>query len=479
MTNLTRRKLLLGAAFSLVGGFAISRFFHPALSPAHAVAAQSTVGSDPFVHRAYLGWIRDFSSTPRPNDEWPSLLIDDGLMADYTALAAFMQQNNLNELSVWGFFTSRNWSTDVENTIDTNRGDQIRSLINIAHNQGIKVFSGLGLYSWGFDDIIQADPSLCDGQNFHAMCLENPQSWDWQQRVIDFVFSFPIDGAEMQCADQGRCHCPSCAAIGDIDYYSQIVDKCASYIKQKWPNSTLGVSNWGMSFQDPNDLPHMKTMTSHIDFITDNDDSARRQDPTYRKTLISSISPCAYGSGARPAVEPPQHWSHDHWFLPTIRRTSENLLSLYADGGRSAENFARTPNNPSDEVSILTVAQLEANPTANWQDLLRGILSNLYGPQDDNTLTSLVNLFLTAEDAYFNNANFNPLSELDIEPLVGSSPGPLIYITSNMDDTGRANYKTALQQLYSQAQGLVGAVSNQSKISLVVTCIGNVLADLG
>src|SRR3954447_19721286 len=231
-----------------------------------------------FVHRGYLGWITDSISMPRPHDAWPSIGIDQALLDDYARTFAFMRDTGINEMSVWGLFVAREWPVEVEQAVDAERRQQVQIILDEAHRNGIKVLSGFGVYSWGFEAIIRANPHLTRG-NPRALCASLDESWEWQRRVVDYVFGFPIDGLSMQSADQGRCPCPDCAQWGDVEYHARINDRVAGYVKEQWPERLVAINNWGMNFEDPADLPHLLTMTRHADYLIDTHDSVRRRDP--------------------------------------------------------------------------------------------------------------------------------------------------------------------------------------------------------
>lgn len=70
-----------------------------------------------FIHRGYLGWIRDLSRTAC-NDAWPSIRIDSALLSDYEETLDFLQCAGMNEITLWGLFTNKYWEPEVEKTID-------------------------------------------------------------------------------------------------------------------------------------------------------------------------------------------------------------------------------------------------------------------------------------------------------------------------------------------------------------------------
>lgn len=322
-----------------------------------------------FIHRGYNGWITDLSSVGRPNATWPAINIDQQLIDDFNETFAFMQQAGLNEMTVWGLFAGRDWEIDIAATIDDARAAQVRQLLAVASEHCIKVLAGMGVYSWGFEKIIQHNPRL-NRSNPQAMCASLEESWDWQRRVIDFVMSFPVAGVSMQSADQGRCTCAECQRWGNVEYHARINDRAAGYIKQHWPDRLVGLSSWGMDFQDPADLLHLIHMTRHADYLIDVADTVSRRDTAHRRIVAQAIAPCALGNGGTPNVEPPLHWERDRWFLPTLQHTVENLQHFYADGGRAVENYMHLLANPGDEVSIRLAAAVELAPATDWRKLL-------------------------------------------------------------------------------------------------------------
>ena len=261
--------------------------------------------------------------------------------------------------------------------------------------------------------------------------------------------------------------------------YARINDRIASYIKTNYPGKIVGINGYGMSFGNPADLPYVVNMTRNADYLIDIQDTVRQSDPSYRRRLIAAIAPAAFGGITTPNVEPPQHWERDRWFLPITKRMAINLQELYNDGGRAAENYMRASSNPGDEVAIRLAAAIELNPTADWRQQLDGILADIYQPQDQTARQQLLDLFLQAEDAYFNNASgYGPASIVELEPLIGSSPGPAIYLTQHMNAQQLANYRSALVGLRAQAQSLVSRVGNQTRMQTVIRSIDGALADI-
>jgi hypothetical protein len=143
----------------------------------------------------------------------------------------------------------------------------VERLIASAHEHRIRVYSGLGVYSWGFEEIIRANPKLTRG-NSQAMCASEPESWNWMQKVVAFVFErFEIDGVSMQSADQGRCQCDQCRAFTDAEYHALLNVRVADYIRSRWPKKTVAVNSWGMKFEEPASLPSLVKISQKVDYL--------------------------------------------------------------------------------------------------------------------------------------------------------------------------------------------------------------------
>ena len=127
----------------------------------------------------------------------------------------------------------------------------------------------MGVYSWGFDAIIRANPELACPDNPSAMCLHNPESWDWQKKVLDYNFSFPIDGLNLQSADLGRCSCGESKAMKTWNIMPPLIKKLVQYVRKTYPGKIIGISSWGMDISKPEDLPYLRSMTKDADYFTD------------------------------------------------------------------------------------------------------------------------------------------------------------------------------------------------------------------
>jgi hypothetical protein len=445
-------------------------------SAAAARALGAQAAREGFRFRGYLGWITDLAARPDTHAAWPSMRLDEALLRDYHETFQLMREWRLSDLCVWGLYVSRAWPVDVSSAVGPARGRLVERLIADAHRHGIRVLSGLGIYSWGFDEILKANPSLMKG-NANAMCGSEEASWGWMQRVIDYVFTrFPIDGVSMQSADQGRCLCDRCKRFSDTEYHARLNVRCASYIRAKYPGKTVAVSGWGMRFDDAASIPHLAALGKHIDYLIDVRDSSRQKDPALRKRIIEAL-PCAFGTLGGPQVEPPQHWPRDRWFLPTIRSLGEHLGELHAGGGRACEWFYHILANPGCELSTWVAARMLADPAAGWRKHLENSLERIYGATKVSVRDGLAEAFLAAEHAYLRHVPNLRSGTISMEPLVSSEPGPPVYLTERLSIEQRREYASDLLQVKARFEKLAADVRDKKRIPFILRAIDNVRKD--
>jgi hypothetical protein len=434
-------------------------------------------GPGPFNHRGYLGWITDLATQPDPNATWPSMRLDERLLQDYQHTFDLMNHLKMNEIVVWGLYVSRAWPVDIKSAVTPERGAMVEKLIDAAHGRNLRVYSGLGVYSWGFEEIIKAYPKLSRG-NPQAMCASEPESWAWMQKVIDFVFErFSIDGVSLQSADQGRCQCKQCSMYSDAEYHALLNVRVSEYIRSQWPKKTIGVNSWGMKFEEPATLPSLIKISRNVDYLIDVNDTSRRQDPSYRKRLIGSLA-CDFGTLGGPQVEPPQHWARDRWFLPTLRRVGEHLKQLSGDGGRACEYFFHILANPGDEISLWLAGKTLADPSTPWEKNLQDSIEVLYGVSGRPAGDALAEFFLDAEDAYFRHVPPRSCGTFSLEPLVNDRPGPPVYLSQELTAQQRDAYAKDLSELKTRAEGLLPEIPQKDKMTYIIRCIENASRDI-
>ena len=429
-----------------------------------------------FLHRGYLGWITDLATNPDPAAEWPSMRLDEQLLKDYAQTFRLMPRLGYNEATIWGLYVSRAWPVEVRNAVPAARGKMVERLLDLAHASGIRIYTGLGVYSWGFDEIIRANPKLSRG-NPHAMCASVPESWNWMQRVTDYVFKrFPIDGASLQSADQGRCSCEDCRRYTNAEYHARLNIKVGEYIRDRWPGKTVAINGWGMNFADPKTFDPLARMSRAADYIIDVSDSSSAQGPGARQRLAQGLK-CDFGTIGGPQVEPPQHWERNRWFLPTPRGQGEHLAALYRDGGRACEYFFHILANPGDEISFWVAGKLLRDPATDWRQHLRSTIEELYGTTKRQAVDDFMSVISTAEEAYMRYLPSLRSGTISMEPLVSSKPGPPVYLTRKLDAAQRAQYGRTLEGLATRFSSLAPDIPDKTRAQTVLACMRHAVAD--
>ena len=204
-----RRSFLRGTAAAAAAGL----LCRPGRSAESPLLAADTPPPR-FVHRAMNGWITDLATEPDPRAAWPSMRLDQRLLADYREMFAVMRRVGFNEIVI-GASTSRTTGPRRSGAPCRPRGRLVERLIDAGPRRGDPRPERPRRLQLGLRPDHREHPELA-GTNPTPLCPRKPASQEWMARVVDFVLDrFEIDGVSMQSADQGRCKCPGCAALGD------------------------------------------------------------------------------------------------------------------------------------------------------------------------------------------------------------------------------------------------------------------------
>ena len=437
--------------------------------------------SDAFAHRTLTGWISEYVSRPLPG-VWPQIPLDDETLSDLNAYFDLCVETGYNEAVIWGLFVDRRWPTDIASCIDADRRDRIHRVLAAAHERGLKLHSGLGLYSWGFDTIIQAQPHL-SRTNPRVMCPSVPESREWMERVVDFIMGeFAFDGLNMQSADNGRCECDACKDLSTVAYHARTNTEVARYSHARWPGKCLIMDNWGCPFSDPPDLPHLAAMSEEMGYIIDHNNSAMSAGREYRRELIGALA-CPFGTLAGRSVWPPQRWARDKWFLPTTLTNVNDLRELYEDGARAAEQFVTTRVNPSDEITLRFMGGLLSNVNADAETLLRDAVDATYEPVDTATRDGLTDIARAAEQAYFEHSGRDLESRMGLIRVDGGlmpevDPSPETYLM-DMSPEGRKAYAQTMAGISADLEKMRGGIGRTDRADLTTRCFRTILEDIG
>jgi len=227
-----------------------------------------------YEYRAGQGvWINDMRSEAMEGQRWPHHVLDDLAVEDIIACLDTQQQAGFTDFDIFGLLATYGWEPDLPATVDGARRRRVERILDAAHQRGLRVLYGLGVYSWGFDKIIAANPAV-RGTRPRAMCGSKDESWRWMRKVVDYVLGeFEIDGFHLESADQGRCLCPSCSRQGDVEYHCTLNRRTAEHVRSRWPGKTLMVNMCG--FMRPqrkatdDEVRFLVDLGRHIDFLID------------------------------------------------------------------------------------------------------------------------------------------------------------------------------------------------------------------
>ena len=205
---------------------------------------------------AFGAWINDVRTEPLPFDSWPPVMLDDIAEQSIIATMDLQARSGYNMFDLFGLFAAWGWPVDIVSAVDKDRDARVRRILKAAHRRGIKVIYGLGVYSWGFDKIIEHDPAV-KGPNPHAMCASKEESWQWQKKIIDFILRYDFDGYHLEASDLGRCTCDACMKKWPVQatYYNAITARCADYIRKQAPDKyiaaiTISWADWNTGFTE-------------------------------------------------------------------------------------------------------------------------------------------------------------------------------------------------------------------------------------
>jgi hypothetical protein len=437
------------------------------------------MSDDRFTFPVTDGWLRDLASEPTPHDRWPCIRWDEQLLADQIRFLDVQAQLGITYNLAWGLFVDRSWPVPLENVINAERESKLKAFVDAAHERGLKVLSGVGIYSWGFDEVIARVPGVSPG-HAHAMCPFSEQAWDWQRRVLDFLMEerWGLDGVSMQSADQGRCDCERCQKLSPAEHHAMILIRSAEHVRAGRPDWVIGQASWGLRVDEPEEFDHLRRISRVVDYMVE---VRERSAAVGRRREIAQDLDCAFGSVGGVFVEPPQHWERLRWFVPCGLGSARALARLHAEGGRACEYFYRPFANPVEEVSWRTGALILSQPGTAPEAALQEAIEAVYGVTG-SAAVSLTEWFARGEAAYFSRATFEVGSgSLSLEPLVWkenpTASGPAVYLRDRLSADARGDYGRQLEQLKRELEQM--EIANREAVRKTLACIDGTLRDIG
>jgi len=439
---------------------------------------------------AYGAWINDMRNVGMPGERWPYPALDEQAENDIINCIKLQGEAGFNIFTVWGLLTTWGWPCDLISAVDGARRARVNRIISAAHHHGLKIITGIGVYSWGFDEIVKNHPEAA-GNNPHAMCASKPASWEWMKKIVDFVMAeFPgFDGIHMESADLGRCSCEQCAAYGDVQYHVMVNIKTADYIRVRYPGKIIMASSCGFDGVpgEEKEAAQVAELSGHIDyFIVPHLKFRDGRPPEFMRNFR-----CEFGGSGGFWIYPPQRSERLRWFLPHPKQTGEYVKGMVQAGSGAIEYYMGPAVNPGAEFNMFFGGKMLSEPEKPIKQTALETIERLYRPKDDETREQLAELFFDAEAAYISNSAYFcggdwTLGELHITCLHNIELNGPFYIGTNpeiwnivyMTGEGRKAYRTALESIAKKLDGLELRVGEPGKIERIKTCIANVIGDL-
>ncbi len=430
-----------------------------------------------FKYRTVLGcWINDIASVPRI-EQWPSIEIDDVLEQDFINLFDTLKEVRLNSVILCGLLASRKWEPDFKKTVSTQREKAVKRILSEARKRGIKVLYGLGLYSWGFEKVIEEDPDV-RGSNPLVMCGSKEASHSKMEELIDYLIStFSFDGFHFESADQGRCECRECQKKGDSLYHMELNERMAKYVRSRWPEKIIEVY-CPIGYKPKEDWLLWSEASKHFDFMIDDWNRAQRFGFESRKEIVSAWR-CAYGTRSGTWVYPPQRWEKLRWFIPIIESRAVHYRKLAEDGGQAVMIQGAPLVNPGEEATLRCSGKLALDPFRSVKSVLCETIEEMFAPKTSGITEELADIFWSAEKAYFASALFYPDGgEIHLEPLCGKITGPPIYLQAHMYSHNIQEYEAAIIDIKSRFSKIEKEVNDRDRANRLTKCLDAVLDDI-
>ena len=490
--NFLKRASLGGA--SLIAGGALSR-----RSTSLAVASATQDQQDrAYKYRIAFGaWINDMRNEPLPLQNWPAPQLDDETIDSAIRAMDVQSEAGFNLLDVWGLFATTGYPPNVAEVFsDPDRRRRVNQLIKAAGDRDMKMFFGLGVLSWGYDEIIKQDPEVRSPTDSmpHAMCGAKEKAWQYVEKIIDCALSqYDFCGVHLESADLGWCDCPKCGGKdGTVGYNVRINTRAADYIKSKWPDKIVTAIpiNWlngaGRRWFNEQDKGQLIELSKHIDCFMDMGWRGSYIADEGRKEFVKKLH-CDYGTSGDVRLYHSVRWDRSSHFLPYARRTGNAIRQHFAEGARGCLFYQGPVSNPATEVNIAVGGRILSNTSRTPEDALAEVIERYYKPKSAAAHKKLVEIFIRAEDAYCgqwdpkvfeaqrgsNSPWAGPPGEFYLnEALYGTSPGPASFLLEPyLNADGRQAYKTGLISILTDLPEIENSFEDDGRLGQIKRAI--------
>ena len=449
---------------------------------------------------AFGAWINDMRNDPIPLQNWPAPHFDDEMINSMVQAMDVQSEAGFNHIDAWGLFATYGYPPDIASVFtEEEHASKVRKLLKAAADRDMHFMFGLGLFSWGYDEIIRADPSVRGvdhngAPHSHAMCGAKEKSWKYVEKILDYALNnFDFHGVHLESCDLGCCMCPECAGRdGVVGYNVRLNIRAADYIKSKWPRQFVNTIpiNWANGKHGPNTGPftpegkrHIIELSKHIDCFMDQGWRGTFILPEERREFISSLH-CDYGTSGGIWLYHCARRNRLSYFLPYPKGTGNAIKEHFADGARGCMIYQGPMINPAVEVNTAVAGRLLSDASRSIDDALAEAIELYYKPKTLTANEKLMGIYNKAEDAFFESwpeaAKKNPArpGEFHLEPLFGEHPQKSSYLTDYLDSQGRAEYRKGLMAILKDLSEIEEDFEDAGRIRRIKTCIIAVLVDI-
>ena len=125
---------------------------------------------------------------PIPLQNWPAPHFDDEMINSVTRAMDVQSEAGFSHIDTWGLFATYGYPPDIESVFtEEEHTSKVRELLKAAAKRDMHFMFGFGLFSWGYDEIIEADPPVrgvdhTGNPHPHAMCGAKEKSWTYVEK---------------------------------------------------------------------------------------------------------------------------------------------------------------------------------------------------------------------------------------------------------------------------------------------------------
>ena len=450
-----------------------------------------------YKHRVAFGaWINDMRNEPLPLQQWPAPQFDGQTLDSLVCALKVQAEAGFKLLDVWGLFATYGYPPDIKSAFeDEGRVQMVRRLIEAAEKLDMRIMFGMGLLSWGYDKILEANPGIrgvdADGKpHAHALCGAKEESWRCVEKILDCTLNnFAFGGIHLESCDLGCCMCPECAGRdGQVGYNVRMNARAAQHIKSRWPHLTVTAipSNWLPGNAGPftaEQEDQVVGLGNHIDCFMDQGWRGTCVAPERRKAFISRL-PCAYGTSGGIWMYHCARRNRLSYFMPYPKRAGAAIREHYGDGARGSMIYQGPMINPAVEMNTAVAGRLLRNPQRNAQDALEEAVEFYYRPRSADVRRAVAEAFCTAEDAYFDSwsdelkKDPHRPGEFYVETLFAESPQRSQYLEQCLTPKGRGSYRKGLVAVLDRLSSLDGQCQDEGRLSRVRTGVISAIVDI-